>query len=471
MEYLPALVLTVFGGCGLLLRWRKGRFLTAAAGWHGTLFLMYGVSGLAYIAHPVESRIPSSYLLPAYRLGLTYLAFGQMLSLAVDFLLLYRRPRLRVMESSTRTFRIAVLVSILAIFGYAGVLAGLGGSGAGTAFTVLLLFRYPSGVFLVLAAKSVRERLIASALVGVSLLFAVLSPWRSELIFVTAAVLLGVALRSLRWVTIGAVTGLAVFVFLLPFLNARKTRLDEFQDAPFDFFIAAERISMEDRLLEFSQFVAMRLNQGRDLAHVLLALETGALQPIGGTYYENLGAQLIPRVLWPDKPSFNQEMGFELPRRIGLVGSTDEWTSWGVGLLGELAYAHGAWVLVPAVPLMLLVLLGLERLARTIRWKVPEFEHVLGACFLFLFISPGSPINLGTYVLWLFIFAYIADWIAAATRSVGAVAGPRPRLSSPAHRLAHQLPHPARLTPAETALSNHDSAPRGPRAHSSVEPS
>lgn len=434
MDYLAALVLTVLGGAGLLLRWRKGRFLTAAAGWHGTLFLMYGASGLAYLANPIESRIPSSYLLPAYTSGLTYLAFGQAIALAVDFLVLRKRPRLNPLESHARTFRIAVFVTFLAMIGWAGVLAGLGLSGAGTAFTVLQLFRYPSTVFLVLSARTLRERLLASGLVGISILFAIRSPWRSEIIFVTAAILLGIALRSVRRVAVAALSLLLAFILLLPFLNARKVRLDEFADAPVTFFLDSQHISMGDRLLEFTGFVATRLNQGRDLAHVILALDTGALQPIGSRYYENLVAQLVPRVFWPDKPSFNQEMGFELPRRIGLLSADDEWTSWGVALLGELTYAHGTWALVPAVPLVLLVLMGFERLASGIRWKVPEFRHVLGACFLFLFIGPGSPINLGTYVLWLFLFAYFADWIAAATHSVGAIAGPRPRLTPPAHR-------------------------------------
>lgn len=434
MDFLPALVLTVLGGAGLLLRWRKGRFLTAAAGWHGTLFLMYGASGLAYLANPVETRIPSSYLLPAYTSGLTYLAYGQAISLAVDYLILRRRPRLSPLESHARTFRIAVFVSLLALIGSAGVLAGLGLSGAGTAFTVLQLFRYPSVVFLVLSARTVRERLIAAGFVGISVLFAIRSPWRSEIIFVTAAILLGVALRSVRRVAVAAGALLLTFIFLLPFLNARKVRLDEFSDAPVSFFLDSQRIDMGDRLLEFTGFVALRLNQGRDLAHVILALDTGTLQPMGGRYYENLVAQLVPRVFWPDKPSFNQEMGFELPRRIGLLGADDEWTSWGVALLGEITYAHGPWILVPAVPLVLLALMGFEGMARGIRWRVPEFQHVLGACFLFLFIGPGSPINLATYVLWLFLFAYLADWTAAATHSVGAVAGPRPRLTPPAHR-------------------------------------
>jgi hypothetical protein len=424
VDVLAPAVLTLLGAFGLVLRWKKGRLLTAAAGWHGTIFLMYGASALAHLVAPPESRIPLSFLLPAYQSAIDLLVLGQAIALAVDFWLLRRSPRIPPLVPRDRTFRVAVLISALALTGYVGLRLGLGGAGAETVFPVLRLLRYPSIIFLVVSARRPGQRVVATTFVLVSLAFSIASVWRSELVFIVVAVLLGIGLRRARLVPRLAIAGLLAFVFLLPFLNARKKAPDAFLQAPFAFFLESQQVGLLGRTQDVLGFIATRTNQGRDLAHLLVALDTGDVRSVGGQYYLDLVSQMVPRLLWPDKPSFSYQTGFVLPRVIGLLGADDPDTSWGLGLLGELVYAHGRWVLVPAVPLVLLLLIGLEIVTARIRWRNWEFRHVVGATFFFLFLGSPGLINLTTYVIWLFLFAVLTDRFAHASWAMGRVVVP-----------------------------------------------
>jgi len=121
-----------------------------------------------------------------------------------------------------------------------------------------------------------------------------------------------------------------------------------------------------------------------------------------GETYEQIVLQLVPRILWPDKPSFNQYSNHYIPRRIGLVGEEVEYTSWGVNAYAEFIMNFHYKYLLVFVPLLFGVVNIIDRLISSI-YKNPIIMWVTSTSFFFTTFEMVGVVNVSTYILWLLI--------------------------------------------------------------------
>ena len=143
-----------------------------------------------------------------------------------------------------------------------------------------------------------------------------------------------------------------VLYLILPFQQLKKTYSEEFVQAPEAFFYATLRMNLDDRNAIIMDFVSGRMNGAREMAYVQAGLDNGLISSRNGEGYIDAIKQLVPRLLWPDKPSYNQTTGFTLPREIGLVSAWDDlYTSWGVGFWAEVVWNFPYQSLILLVPL------------------------------------------------------------------------------------------------------------------------
>lgn len=84
-----------------------------------------------------------------------------------------------------------------------------------------------------------------------------------------------------------------------------------------------------------------RFNLAEPVAACVRLIETGTWQPLLGASYLDAITGLVPRLLWPDKPSlhYGNEFGYE----GGFISATDTRTSISVTFIGE-SYLNFRWV-------------------------------------------------------------------------------------------------------------------------------
>jgi hypothetical protein len=298
-------------------------------------------------------------------------------------------------------------------------------SSAGTIFPVLELFGYPA---LVIAVLMVRFRqpytvVLLSLLFAVSGYLAVTSTWRSELILLGASVSMGLLLKGRRFLWMAPVILVFTLLFLLPFANENKVHNEQVSADPMSAFEKTIEMPMDERMQFVTNFWAKRINGARELAFVVHGLRYELISLRYGASYQDALQQLVPRALWPGKPSFNLERNYYLARRIGLVGKEDKGTSWGINYLAETVWNFGISGLIWGLPITFLAASWLDKWAER-NLKRPIMLFLVKGALFFVFIDLVGMVNTTTYVLWLFLVGYGVNRILTIRTKPGSRAEP-----------------------------------------------
>jgi hypothetical protein len=398
----------------LFFRWRSGLLLTGVSGFHLHMCFFFGIGPWAYtvIDVPFErvwygdllesASYTGKFLLPAYLLAATF-----------DLIYLKRHVKSRIINTDFlkgHFTKLGFLLAALSIIGYIGSTTEFATSGIGTIFPVLKLFQYPVIVLSVISLKRGRPTtaLLLILTVAISGYFAIFSPWRSEVILLGCSFACGLILRNRRWFTPSIIFSCVLLFILLPFLQEKKDNYERVAADPLGVFAETLQMPVAERWEMVKNFWSQRINGEREVAFIQQGLETGVIELRGGeTYWEAL-QQLVPRVIWPGKPSFNSTTGFLLPRQIGLVGWEDLYTSWGVSFFAELVWNFGTFHLLWAMPLTFFLIGKLDQLADKL-YKRQLVSWLMKTTLFFQFFSIVGLVYVVTYILWIFLLGFLFD--------------------------------------------------------------
>ena len=413
---LVGLGLTLLGAAALWRLIRLGALLSAAGGLHLNMFLFFGLGTVAYVLAPPAERGKD---IVGAMAGATWpLALGY--GMAVGWLYWSRRRQQDLRDHVDRGVasikpRTTFAFLALALVGYLGSLAEISASGLGTIFPVLKMYWYPVAALGVASASrrdaaSLLLLLLAMAIPGY---FSLLSGWRSELITFAGSLTLGLALRSRRWAVLSPLLVASLVLLVLPFAHQKKVDYERVSADPVRALADTLTMSLQDRLLFTAEFWATRVSGARELGYVEYATTAGHLPLRGGDSYVEALEQLVPRILWPSKPSFNLSTNYYLARTLGLLDWSDESSSWGINLYAEAAWNFGAVHLVWFVPLVFLLSSSLDR-QFTRRIRTTGVAWLARAALFFYAMAIVGLVNAMTFLLWLFIVSKVADVLVRA---------------------------------------------------------
>jgi hypothetical protein len=400
--------------CFALYRAHRGnRLLSGSAGLHASILIFLGIGPLTYtFVEPGGERVPFEVLLASLLPPYTYLLIGYSIAVFTEWLFTRRNVRRMTIPASEIDGITLSIFGGLAIIGYTMSLFEFSLSGIATIFPVLGTFLYPVIVVVVAAYRpsSLPSNVLTLTSLGLSGYFAVFSLWRSQLIMLLVSIGIGAVLRSRKGIIFFVVVALATLYLVLPFQVLKRASAEEFTEAPDEFFYATLEIDFEDRQSIILDFISHRINGAREMSYVQAAIDNGQIESRYGQGYIEAWQQLIPRIFWRDKPSFNQTTGFVLPREIGLVSWSDPFTSWAVNFWAELLWNFSYKTFVFLIPVVFILLSTIDRwIDRLLQQQACAW--IAHATLFFLFLQLVSIINLVTYALWLFIIILGADYV------------------------------------------------------------
>ena len=374
-----------------------------------------GLGPTAYTYHePVVERVPYDVLLGALVSPYFYFLLGYAIWIILEHWFVLRRLKVRANASSI----VHIDPLIVAIFGGLGLFGHLMSSFAfslsdiGTIFPVMGTLLYPAVVLAVASYRPMNFWSNISAVVGVGCTgyFATFSLWRSQLIMMVGALALAGVIRMRRRWPILLILSVAAFYIILPFQQLKRVYPDEFYENPAAFFRASLKFSWSDRHDIAMDFVNERINGAREMAFVQAALNNHQIELRSGMGYIDVLQQLVPRVVWPGKPSLNQTTGYTLPREVGLVGWEDYLTSWAVGLWAEMTWNFPYIFLLVFVSVAFFASVCFDRSID--RFIIhPTGRWVAHAALFFMFLQLVSLISFVTYAIWLFVLIALIDRI------------------------------------------------------------
>jgi hypothetical protein len=202
---------------------------------------------------------------------------------------------------------------------------------------------------------------------------------------ISATILLAVGL--VRRISLPVVVLVGVFIMgvLIPFQNVKRANYKAFQENPIGVLQNSLEKGIIERWQEVGEFVAARIDYVRELVYVNRAVEAGMPLQGGKTYLDAL-YQMVPRMLWRDKPQMSRWSGYDLPRMVGLLEERDKHTSWAVNMFAEATYNYGLWCLLWFVPLVFLLAEGIERLVDRFL-KTPQAAVMSNVSLFYLFLG------------------------------------------------------------------------------------
>jgi hypothetical protein len=424
----PQVVVLGFAFIGLSLRAlavrvRAGTLVTPLGGLHFNVFLFLGVGVTSYLAAGTDiwsigpERIPAERIISAMLEPLWYLLGAYSVVVLIQEVSARRRKKGRavvteVPKGSAEASQLVAVVLAATLVGYFGGTQEVATSGVGTIFIVLRMLQYPVIVF-VAATVTLRDplgMLLAGVTVVVYAYLAIFSPWRSEVIMVLGAVLMGLFMRSRGQKTFYVASMALLVIVVLPFLNKKKSSYAEVSADPVGAFIGTLSLTATERLSTMVSFWATRVNSGREMGYIALALSERAIAHNEGRTYVDAIQQLVPRLLWADKPSFNYRANFYLARDIGLLGWEDDSTSWGVNFFAEGLWNLGVEGLFAVVFGVFLIAFSLDRLVVS-RLRHPTVRWFVSTALFFFFFQLVGTVTATTFIVWICIFGFLADWV------------------------------------------------------------
>lgn len=428
-----AVLLTAASLWALWSGFHRARYpLGTTAGLHLHVLLYYGLGSLAYVlADGYPDRLPRATVLDYTRPALRAVAIGYaaVVALATSVQYIGRQAgphNLDRVAAALRSREAVALLAALAPLSVLGILfsdAGFATSGVGTLVIVFRLFVYPVIICAVVAWDG--RRTYSAALIGCYLaVIAALSlatGWRSQLIFFAVALLIGWLVRA-REIRLRYLAGLVVTILaLLPFVDLKKKQYERTMQDPLGTFGQTLAMPPRERLRFLTEFWGVRVNGAREAAYVQYGLASGATTSEQANTYVTALKQLVPRAVWPDKPSYNGAVNYDLARAVRLVDRGDPTTSWGVELFAEAVWNFGVDALAWFVPAAFFAALVLDRIAA---WGVRTraVREVVRLSFCFEALALVGVVTQGTYLLWIIVVGMILDSLIR-TLAQGAVGG------------------------------------------------
>lgn len=407
-----SLGILIASGFAVYRCFRQNRIFSALGGLHLNIFFMYGFGTSCYVLQPLQTeRLSHELVVQQIAKNGIPILIGYLVWLVVESQFLTKQNfdlRSAALRSQPSNL---ILFFAMALMGYLGAQDEISESGIGTIFAVLKNITYPCLVVAILKINRQNDGMqtgLNAAVILTLLLFSFYSPWRSELILSMTYMLLAFVYRyPNRLVPIGFAT-VAAMIFIFPFIQFKKANYEQFQSDPIGSFLDSQAISPNERLEMTTLFAAERLNSMREISYITNAIEQRIIgYKFGETIIESV-TQLVPRALWPDKPSFNTIYNRLLSREIGLVGKEDQGTSWGVNFIAEFAYNFDVWFYVLYIPLVFTIFHGFDCLGKWL-CKRPETSLFLPLTLFCIGFNGYSMSMLSTYILWTFFVYKSAD--------------------------------------------------------------
>lgn len=222
------------------------------------------------------------------------------------------------------------------------------------------------------------------------------------------SVLIGRSLRGkINYYIVGAIA-VGFLIFIIPFQQLKKSVTSNSNFNTNVAFNQSLNYTLDERLAIAGSFFAERINYTREMGYVQNAVEKKYLPYRDGQTYIEVFFQLIPRFFWAQKPVYNRFTGYELPRTIGILGISDESSSWGVNCFAEFIY-NFSYVYLPFFILALYFIINyLDKMVSKIG-LVPEYAWLLQTTLFFLSLNLVSVIFSSTYFLWSIIIIIILN--------------------------------------------------------------
>ncbi len=406
----------------LFIRNKRGLFLTAVTGLHIVFLLFFGIGSFFYLIFGITSdRLARNIITSKIDLLYPYLIGGYLILFVIE---MYNRKRISSIHRLTfiylkdkinlNSFNLFIL--FLSFIGFLFSSSSVSTSGAGTIFPVFSNLLFPISILIVFNVnkKDSLSIIIFSSLILLVGVQTFVSSWRSQLILFFGCILIGWSLRGRVNYYIVSLLALTFIIFIIPFQQIKKARSSDFN---FDVNRAFEQsldISIGNRLELAGSFFAERINYMREMGYVQNAIEKDILSYRNGVTYQEMFLQLIPRYIWTDKPVYNWFTGYEIPRKIGILGRYDESSSWGVNSFAEFIYNFSYEYLPIFIAALFYLFDYLDKLVYRIRLR-PEYTWLLQITLFFLSLNLVSVIFSSTYFLWSFIVIIILNAITGLT--------------------------------------------------------
>lgn len=400
----------------LYFRNKRGLFLTAQTGMHLSFLFFFGLGSFFYaiigittdriarnvVVDKIDTVFP--YLVAGYALLFLYELYNRKNN--SDFQrMVFRQIRERV---NLNVFNLFIL--FLSFIGYIFSSSDVANSGAGTLFPVFSNLLLPVSILIVFNVK-MRDGFSVGLFIALILLVGVqafLSSWRSQLIMFFGCMLIGWSLRGTINYYVVSVLSLVFIIFIIPFQQLKKSNANNYDFNANAAFEQSLNFTLDQRLEMSGNFFAERINYTREMGYVQNAVDRKILPYRNGETYVEVVFQLIPRFLWEAKPVYNHFTGYEVPRKIGMLSTTDETSSWGVNSFAEFLY-NFSYEYLPIFVIALYFLLGyLDKLACQIPLR-PEYTWLLQINLFFLSLNLVSVIFSSTYFLWSFIVIIVLN--------------------------------------------------------------
>lgn len=391
---------------------RIGSLFSGSIGLHFNLMLLYGLGPLSYTLSqfPLPERRPRFDLIVQMADTGCYILAGYTLWCLVELIWPHRNKQSYLSEAASFTPPQIAGMVVAGLFGYFLTNSEIATSGIGTVIPVARGLLFPTVVVAMLRVRPGDPASVIFAILfcGLTMVLSVLSPWRSELVALVFSVFLVVTARARRWSPLVPVIGASLLLVVIPFVDVKKTEPERLREDPTGVLLEVMRQPLEMKTEKAMEFFSIRTNGLRELAYVNDGLSRGLITHRGGETYTEAVVQLVPRVLWSDKPSFNQTSNAKLPRQIGLLGWEDEVTSWGVHMFAEFGWNFPHWLLVGFVPLMFGIARGMDVVcARAFYTLSGRLLASLVLFFQMLFIV--GLVNATTFFLWGLLLVKVFD--------------------------------------------------------------
>jgi hypothetical protein len=393
--------------------------VSLAGGLHCNTLLSMGVGPLAYVLFPLgfeTERVSHSVVIENALEPFALSLIGYLAVFGVSF---HSKSRVDVFAVVMRLRHIPYIqIYVIFIFGLIGVIAvglQLNASGVGTIFNVFYLLVFPIVSLAVIQTgnKTLPGLIAFLIIVGGIGYYSLTSYWRSLSLIYAISILIGVGMRfriKLKVAVLLAVTGVSWYVFLFPFLQLKKNNTPSDLSEIATTFIESQKVPITDRIPDAFAFLGLRTNGAREIGYIETGLRNGVIDLRRGESYLETLLQLIPRTVWPSKPSYNAAMNYELPRAIGLLGSDDYDTSSGVGLWAEGVWNFGPYFLIFYVPALFWIFELIDRKIWSAKLDL-FFKWLLGSCLFYLSLQVLNLVNFVTMLLWTIIILLIYSWV------------------------------------------------------------
>jgi hypothetical protein len=390
--------------------------MTATGGLHLNFLLSIAIGFACYCVDGTRDHVPKDVIIGAFLRTGPYLLAGYALAVLIDSR--GRKPRGFRAEGTEREGNVGLMavLTLLWMIGAATADLPFTMQSLGTILVIFKLLEYPT---LTLAARAMNLKKFDTIIVlglntVAAFVFAFLSPWRSALVFVCAALALGFANRIHKLWPV-AVVSASIALVVLPISALKKGSYEELMAKPVEMATGALADPIVDRVQSLIYFWSIRIDSAREIGFTEWATDAGKLVPRGGVAYWEAVEQLVPRVFWPDKPVFGWYSGYYVPRAIGLLYWQDTGTSWGLPLIPEFVSNFECGHLLWLIPLTFLCLQKLDLFCQKVI-RGNRIRELLRLSLFFLFLSVMGIAFVVSYTLWLIIAAYIIGRYFARSR-------------------------------------------------------